>query len=459
MDEYPFNLRGKQERFSGLGHKDGETTKSKEFDLSQGLVIAKIEHHGYGDFNLKFVPTGGSTASTTGAAAGAAAGAAIGSVIPVLGTIIGGVVGAGIGVAISDSMAGWKLGDYTGQFSTWALKQIKEGGEDCLPPGKYRLEVESKDRWSCDFIQLALGQSFGSFDDNGNNGDAGIYFWGPQMSSTQLLLATIRHNGAEDFFCVAYSVDGTHHWVFQEEGQFHIAKHQTEIKPGKEYIIYVWAGDAWTLTFEEAIQGHNSQTLDEEDKAKAVLRTMFLMFGKIAQTDLLVSNDEISAIEAFMVELEFDHETRKMAFESFNEGKTTEVPFKEITAEFAQYIEDIAFRSYILYCLVRIAAADGVLHASEEQYLNDAVTAFGLPLDSVSQALEEILPIEKYYAILGCDPSVSDDELKRRYRELSLQYHPDRISSKDLAPDFIKLANEKFQEIQNAYEVITEHRK
>ncbi|MYC12157.1 MAG: DnaJ domain-containing protein [Gemmatimonadetes bacterium] len=211
---------------------------------------------------------------------------------------------------------------------------------------------------------------------------------------------------------------------------------------------------------EREAQNQAAQALDEEEKRNAIFRTIFLMFGKIAKTDLHVSEDEVNAIKAIMVEEEFDQDTQKMAIEFLNEAKTTEVPFKEIAAEFAQYVEDIEHRKGILYRLVKIAAADGTLHAAEEQSLNDAATAFGLSSDFVTQALEEMLPdIEKYYAVLGCDPLVSDDELKRHYRELSLQYHPDRISSKDLAPDFHKFAKEKFQEIQNAYEIITEHRK
>ena len=211
---------------------------------------------------------------------------------------------------------------------------------------------------------------------------------------------------------------------------------------------------------EREAQNQATQALDEEEKRNAIFRTIFLMFGKIAKTDLHVSEDEVNAIKAIMVEEEFDQDTQKMAIEFLNEAKTTEVPFKEIATEFTQYVEDIEHRKGILYRLVKIAAADGMLHAAEEQSLNDAATAFGLPSDFVTQALEEMLPdIKKHYAILGCDPSVSDDELKRHYRELSLQYHPDRISSKDLAPDFHKFAKEKFQEIQNAYEAITEHRK
>ena len=189
-------------------------------------------------------------------------------------------------------------------------------------------------------------------------------------------------------------------------------------------------------------------------------RTLFLMFGKLAKTDSHVSQEGIDSIKTVMTNAELDQEARKVAIEFFNEGKETRTPFREIAAEFAQYAEDVEMRRDALDCLVLIATADGALHATEEQYLNEAVVAFGLPPNILTEALEEILPdMQKYYAILGCDPSVSDEELKRCYRELSLKYHPDRISSKDLPSHLLKLAEEKFKEIQNAYQIITQHRK
>ncbi len=186
----------------------------------------------------------------------------------------------------------------------------------------------------------------------------------------------------------------------------------------------------------------------------------FLILGKMAKADGQVLRDEIAVVEAFMVSAEFDQDTRKKAFVFFNAGETTTRPFYEIAAEFAQCdIEDL---HAILEWFLELVFADGVLHAIEEQYLYDAVTAFGLSPDILTQALKEkeiLSDIEKYYATLGCVPSASNDELKRRYRHLSKQYHPDRIFSKDLPPYLHKFAKEKFQNIQNAYEAITEHRK
>jgi len=53
-----------------------------------------------------------------------------------------------------------------------------------------------------------------------------------------------------------------------------------------------------------------------------------------------------------------------------------------------------------------------------------------------------------YYQILGAPRSASDEEIKRVYRKLAMQYHPDRNPGKE------KWANQKFKEINEAYGVL-----
>ena len=57
--------------------------------------------------------------------------------------------------------------------------------------------------------------------------------------------------------------------------------------------------------------------------------------------------------------------------------------------------------------------------------------------------------MNKYYEILGLKPNASEDDIKKAYKKLALQYHPDRNS------DNPEQAAEKFKEISNAYQILT----
>lgn len=59
------------------------------------------------------------------------------------------------------------------------------------------------------------------------------------------------------------------------------------------------------------------------------------------------------------------------------------------------------------------------------------------------------------YKVLGVDPSASDEEIKKAYRDLARKYHPDRYTSN---PDMAELANEKMKEVNTAYDEICERR-
>ncbi len=276
MSEYPFNLWGDQGNWHGTGLTDSEIQEgmvqvSQEFTLTPGVVIAAIEHHGHGDFRLEFVSTehfiqgenSTTDSSIGGGAAGAAAGAAIGSIIPVVGTIAGALIGGGAGLfagaAASDEAESqpivWTPVDYNGKLNTYSIAQVNKNNENALPPGTYIIQVTSRDRWSCRFIQPNIGQSLplvGEDDTFAQSSDAGLYVVGPGESGSRPVLTNIHHRGRDWFYAYAYSTDGTHQCtLFEEEGQFRVEEYQTEIKPGKEYFFYIVADGEWQIAFTE----------------------------------------------------------------------------------------------------------------------------------------------------------------------------------------------------------------
>ena len=68
------------------------------------------------------------------------------------------------------------------------------------------------------------------------------------------------------------------------------------------------------------------------------------------------------------------------------------------------------------------------------------------------------LSFEDAYAVLGVTASATDVEVKRAYRRLMSQHHPDKLVSQGLPKEMLELAKRKTQDIQAAYELINQHR-
>ena len=126
--------------------------------------------------------------------------------------------------------------------------------------------------------------------------------------------------------------------------------------------------------------------------------------------------------------------------------------FKHTVSECCSQISrqmDYSQRLQLLNYLVMVAKADGSVPQSEITALKEAAQWMGLNTNEVDQMLHlgrETL--EDAYKVLGVSPDVSDDELKKVYRKLALQHHPDKVAA--LGDDVRKAAEKKFQEINAA---------
>ena len=111
-------------------------------------------------------------------------------------------------------------------------------------------------------------------------------------------------------------------------------------------------------------------------------------------------------------------------------------------------------RVLLVRLLFQIARADapGVSRA-EEDLIRRIAVAMGLGEQAFRQARAEFVRESgRAWEVLGLAPTASVEEIKNAYRQLTLQNHPDRVAN--LGPEFVKVAEEKFKAVQEAYEEI-----
>ena len=121
-------------------------------------------------------------------------------------------------------------------------------------------------------------------------------------------------------------------------------------------------------------------------------------------------------------------------------------------SEAARYL-DYSGRLQMLQFLVMLAQADGRVDRSEEAALKEVAVWMQLRESDVDSMLHlQGDSLEDAYQVLGVSPKATDEELKKAYRRLALEHHPDRVAK--LGDDVRQAAEKKFQEINAAKERI-----
>ena len=187
----------------------------------------------------------------------------------------------------------------------------------------------------------------------------------------------------------------------------------------------------------------------------------FSMLAKLARVDGQVTDEEMASIRRFMAQdLHLNAESRQMAEKIFYTALNAPQTFDDFALQFYQQFHDRPeLLELMIDILLRVSVADGTMDKSEEALIETAVRTFRL-LDADYQNMKSryVSVSEKYYSVLGVSPSDDNDTIKKQYRKLVRDYHPDTIASKGLPEEFVRFAHDKFREIQEAWEAIQKER-
>ncbi|WP_439238707.1 co-chaperone DjlA [Lonepinella sp. BR2919] len=231
------------------------------------------------------------------------------------------------------------------------------------------------------------------------------------------------------------------------------------------------------------------------------MQTTFAVMGHLTKSKGQVTQEDIQLATNLMGQLQLDETNRKLAQQAFNRGKETDFPLRQVIREFRLGCGQRAdLLRMFLSVQVQTAFSDDELHQNEKEVLR--IVAEELGLSSLQfeqmimmemarrqfssggfyqQAYQQYQQQQGYqggyqqqgsgyqrgnygyqsgptvddaYKVLGVSATDDQQTVKRAYRRLMNENHPDKLVSKGLPKEMLEMAKEKAQQIQAAYDLI-----
>ncbi|WWP01507.1 MAG: co-chaperone DjlA [Candidatus Dasytiphilus stammeri] len=223
----------------------------------------------------------------------------------------------------------------------------------------------------------------------------------------------------------------------------------------------------------------NSYFTNQSKRQKIFYRITFQIIGHLSKSKGIVTERDIKNALKFMDHLELSGEERKLAQQAFREGKHLKYPLRTKLRELHQ----ICFDRFDLIRIfidiqIKTALSDGYLHPKEHQILHILAEELGISPIQFEQFLkiierngfdsyaaqnvhyksEQLTELDNACKVLGVKNTDDYVTIKRAWRKLMTEYHPDKLLAKGLPTNLMKITQHKSQEIQKAWELIKKSR-
>ena len=226
----------------------------------------------------------------------------------------------------------------------------------------------------------------------------------------------------------------------------------------------------YTLDYQEQFKNFS---ISKESVERSELGIFISLVAKVAKAD-----GKVDALEAELVGNMFTdisrvfpepEKTREIFKQIFNEQKD----ITDNVHELAHALNRIILRDHqkqiqMMAFLIQLAFVDGEMSPSEEQILITVAEALNIDPKIYHQIFDQFESLAKQqppqttlngaYAVLGVSENDSLDDIKKAYRKLVREYHPDIIKAQGKDENYLKEATIKTQEINAAYEMIKKSR-
>ncbi|MBE8167342.1 MAG: co-chaperone DjlA [Shewanella sp.] len=234
-------------------------------------------------------------------------------------------------------------------------------------------------------------------------------------------------------------------------------------------VFGLWLGHAY-----DRRQGMAGLLKTAAQRQAQFFNSTFAVMGHVAKSSGQVTEIDIRIATMLMQQMRLQGDAKRDAQNAFREGKQADFDLDTCLQNFRQIAgRRTELLKMFLEIQIQTALADGELHPKEQQVLSVIAKQLGFSQQQLDSMLERWKAEFKFqqssagtnttseadaYQLLGLTESSSDKDIKRAYRKLMNEHHPDKLVAKGLPKEMMELANRKAQDIQTAYDKIKQTR-
>lgn len=201
----------------------------------------------------------------------------------------------------------------------------------------------------------------------------------------------------------------------------------------------------------------------------AFFTATFSVMGHVCKADGRVSSNEIMAARRIMAHMDLGPDQKQAAIAMFNEGKKADFPLDDVLVQLRREIgHRLSLKRMFMEIQCIAASADKGVHPAVKNLLIHVSEVLGFSRYELESLLASIgaqlhqreagSSLKDAYSVLGLGSDATDDEVKKAYRRLMNQHHPDKLVSRGMPEEMVKVAAERTHEIRKAYEMVKEKR-